>query len=121
MDSLPRIGGRDVLAIVGNDLQAGFPVAANGRIEPHPGLGYQFGKLHEVRGQELQAAMREIDVHHSPGTHGNVPKAFVAGEYALIVQVSFLPSLVPIIVSAGGGLCNIIRANAVSWLRSACS
>jgi hypothetical protein len=70
-------------------MQVGFGAASRG-IVIEAGLADKIGKLDEIRGHELEAAVRKIDVHHTPGTHGDGTEVLRAGKYGLIVQVVLL-------------------------------
>jgi len=98
------------MVLAGDQLEARFPVNTFGQIEFHACVGDQFTKFCEIRGKKLQAAMRQVDVHHPAGADRDSPEVLRRGENSLIVQLPLL-SMTPtkFIVRAGHDLCNRIR------------
>lgn len=90
--------------------------------EIQTGLTDKIRKFHEIRGHELQATMRKIDVHHTSRTDGDGAEVFRTGENSLIVQVILLHRLF-FIIRFSICLCNrklfrkSQRTRAHPWVR----
>jgi hypothetical protein len=76
----------DRVRVTGNYLETRFAVTPDWLVELDPGLGNELGKLHKIGRKKLEAAMREVDVHHASGANRHGPEILRTGQNSLIVH-----------------------------------